>query len=192
MRNAFWTILRVTIFVFFCNLSFLSYANSNADCTFNTDQTCTPSQLGVHNPQKAFGCKRAFLYQNQLYPLDSKHQNDAEKLRPIISSMPTAIEQLNSYQNNQLRVKNATYLGSIGIGLTLAGLLTQTILSNSTGDSIQKATLYGGLGLALGSTAYSIYIIKTNDSFLNRAVDNFNSNNQNNTIELRIKTEAWF
>ena len=83
-------------------------------------------------------------------------------------------------------------MGSLGIGLTLAGLLTNAIMNNATGEVIQSATLYGGLGIALGSTAYSVYILKTNNSFLNKAVTNYNSIRKNDAIELRIQTEAWF
>lgn len=142
----------------------------------------------------SFRCERRLLYQGKILTCDSNVQRDAERLRPIISDVPPALQELDTYQTNRQNVRTAAYVGSVGLLIALGGLLVSRSFTDSqnnltdTGTKIRGYTLAGGLGLTGISFIYGLSILTTNESHLEHAVTNFNHVHPDNPIELQFTT----
>ncbi|MCM2322165.1 MAG: hypothetical protein NDJ90_02780 [Oligoflexia bacterium] len=157
-----------------------------------------PPPLTVKGPADGFRCQRYFSHQGKVLTCDSYTRIDAENLRPVIQNVPAAVSELNLYQRNRFRVRNAAYTGSLGLLVILGGW----ILSNghrgasgnlnATGRSILNFSLIGGAAITGGSFLYAISFIKTNETHLGNAVTLYNQAHPESPIELHFTTGISF
>ncbi|MBN23016.1 MAG: hypothetical protein CL678_17155 [Bdellovibrionaceae bacterium] len=146
-------------------------------------------EIDVETP----GCIRSFEYDGEIKQLDSFHKQDGERLRKYISSSPTAIELLDTYQKNRRKAIVAAYTGTAGLLIILSGLLAQNFLSKqSDKDAVRVYTLYGGSLVALGGFSYSYLILRKNENHLKEAVHHYNNSGATEKIKLQLNTGIFF
>ena len=121
-------------------------------------------------------CDRFFKMGSKILHLDSGRKNDGEGLRPYLKENPDAIDLLNDYQKLSRKTRWLAFTGTLGIGTIIAS----TIVSSHLGDTVVKqrnarwAFLSGGILLTGGSYAWGQWLIRSNESKLNQAVDLYN------------------
>lgn len=153
-----------------------------------------PAALKQPEITDSFRCERRFLYKGKILGCDSNVQRDAERLRPIISDVPSAVTELDTYQRNRQNVRTAAYVGSIGLLVALGGLLLSRSFTDANGDltntgkQVRGYTLGGGLALTGISLIYGLSILTTNETHLQNAVTNFNQVHTDHPIELQFTT----
>ncbi|MGE0614518.1 MAG: hypothetical protein AB7P04_02670 [Bacteriovoracia bacterium] len=155
-------------------------------------ETMKPGQIGKEVKVAAFGCKREFVHQEKTYPIDSFHKQDGERLRPVIQEVPSAVAQLNAYQRNRRAATTANYVGTIGIGVALVGLILGRQLSGDTAVVVRNISVLSGLAMTSGSLIYRFTILRSNENHLTQAVQNYNSARPNDSIQLQFSTEMFF
>jgi hypothetical protein len=139
------------------------------------------------------GCKRAFSYQSREWPIDSNHIQDGELLRPFIKDVPNSVSELNLYQQNRRNIQYVAFIGSVGVALLLSSLLlADTVFEPPTSLTVKEWGLRSGFGLAAGALIYSFSVTRSNEKHLKQAVENFNTVNKNNEIELQFSTGILF
>lgn len=152
-----------------------------------------PPQLARKKKTDPFGCKREFKYKEEVYPIDSYHQQDAEKLRPVIDTVPSAVSELNTYQSNRRAARTAAYFGTFGILIMIGGLLlSNSFESEEDANTIRTLSLFGGLGISAGSFIYSFSVLNANESHLDQAVRKYNHQNPRTPVELQFSTGILF
>ena len=148
-------------------------------------------QPEVHD---AFRCERRFLYKGKIFGCDSNVQRDAERLRPILTDVPPALAELDTYQRNRQNIRSAAYVGSIGLLAALGGFLVSRTFTNKdgqltdTGTAIRGYSLAAGLGLTGLSLVYGLSILSTNESHIDNAVLLHNKAHPDTPIELQFST----
>jgi hypothetical protein len=154
-----------------------------------------PPSLAVTVPSVTFSCQRTYIYQGKALDCDSNVQRDGEKLRPILSKVSSAVEELDLYQKNRRTLINAAYLSSLGLIIAVAGALISRPPINwrfplgQTEIHPGGYLLLGGLGLSVGSFAYGLSLSRGNEAHLRNAVENFNRARPDTPIELRFSTD---
>src|SRR5690349_46867 len=87
-------------------------------------------RLGKSKPQ----CERYFLYQGKKLECDSYLGGDAERLRPLMADVPSALAELDIYRENLKKMKLAAYIGSAGLLAIVAGLaISRPIVEQGSG-----------------------------------------------------------
>ncbi len=150
-----------------------------------------PPFLQTEGPSEIFKCERVMIYRGKPLSCDSYMRQDAERLRPILSSVPPAINELNLYQANRRKVTTLAYVASAGLVLALASrLIPQS--PEGTLVSARDVTLIGGLGVAGGSLLYGLSFLRTNETHLGNAVEYYNRAHPRDPIELQFSTGITF
>ena len=152
----------------------------------------SPPQLKYKSPITPLGCQRTFTYQQEIRTIDSYHKQNGEQLRPILKDEPEAVSELNLYQRNRYNVEKAAYIGTIGLGIALVGLLISSRMEEPTSSTIRTAGLLGGLGIGAGTLIYSFSVLRTNETHLGLAVKNHNQLRPEDPIELNFSTGILF
>lgn len=154
-----------------------------------------PPQLAPpQNAFRAMGCRREFSLSGKVYRIDSYHNQDGEGLRPFVKDVPTANRLLNDYQSNRNALTTSAYLGTIGIVAALLGPLLVNQLVGNEGTALQVGRILriAGFGLTLGAAAYSIGILRGNESKIDEIVREYNLARPTQPIQLLFTAEAWF
>ena len=148
-------------------------------------QPSAPPQLFERTAPDTFRCQRFFVYQGKTLGCDSSLHADAEKLRPILSSVPEALSDLNNYQRTQRWLASTAYVGSAGLVLLLAGLF-------GGGGNGKKIMYLGGGSIFLGSIAFGLTEMRINEGKLGDAVNTYNRAKPNDPILLQFNTGIVF
>lgn len=160
---------------------------------FAADPTpSAPPRVAPVSKVTPFGCKREYLYQGDTFSVDSIHRQDGEGLRPLLTPVPQALQELEAYQQNRRSFQQAAYVGTAGIGMILLGSLAKNLASSPTGDTLQQVGLWSGVAMILGGLTYSFVILSNNEAHLGLAVRNFNAERPNQPIELQFETGIKF
>lgn len=153
-----------------------------------------PPVLGVPSPPtRNFGCQRQFMYQGKLMDCDSNLHPDAEKLRPIISDVPAAIAELDTYQLNRYSIRRLAYTSTMGLALAGIGtLIASQYFSGTQQVLVRNFTVIPGLLITGGSAVYGFSLLKVNEKHLTNAVEFYNQARPDNRIELQFSTGIRF
>ena len=149
-------------------------------------------------------CERYFLYQGKKIECDSNLGSDAENLRPLMKDIPSAVSELDTYQNNRWMARNLAYLGTAGLLILVAGTMfgNEKYIDTSPGTNNGKEgdrlnlmgryLFYGGAGIAGGSGIYGFSLVRGNEAHIGNAVGHYNRVNPGNPIELQFSTGIHF
>ena len=107
--------------------------------------------------------------------------------------VPAALAELDIYKSNREKVRNAAYLGSLGLLAIIAGI----IISHppiDAGGTIRPGgyMMFGGLGLSVNSLIYGLSMIENNETHISNAVQHYNAAHPENPIELQFSTKLNF
>jgi hypothetical protein len=138
------------------------------------DSPSAPPSLSQTPPPDTFRCERDFTYKDRTYSCDSNVRQDGENLRPILAPVPGAISELNIYQRNRRNLRNAAYMGSLGLLISLVGIVISRppILDGDIRPG--GYALIGGAALTTASFSYALGLAWANESHLEGAVTAFN------------------
>lgn len=145
-------------------------------------------------PEDVFRCDRTFVFQGKQLPCDSNTRADGEGLRPILQEVPSALEELDTYQANRAKVRTAAYLGTIGFVVMIAGSLLSLKFRSPTGAptdnsaTVLTVAILAGGGIAVGGFLYALSSNTSNEAHLNRAVELFNEARPKTPIQLQFST----
>ena len=159
-----------------------------------------PPKLGVElNPEHVFLCDRKIQFQDKLLNCDSHLGYDGDNLRPIIDGVPDAMDSLDRYQSRQRAVKDLAYIGTLGLGMVLAGNLffKSDDASLSDGDKANKkriryALIFSGLGVTVGAFTIGFITLRQNEKILMQAIDQHNQARPTTPIQVLFATGAHF
>jgi hypothetical protein len=153
-----------------------------------------PTRLDRKSPEEIPHCERFFVYRGKRLECDSNSGHDADRLRPILKEVPDAIAELDTYQENQDRIKVAAYLGTAGVLIILAGILISRPPFHPKTGEIQPGGwgVIGGAGLAVGSFVYALGMVKTNESHIGTAIENYNKERPTDPVRLEFSTGIQF
>lgn len=170
-------------------------ANPGADSRKDALVGVKPSAPQFLKPKvtsKGYGCRRLYLYRGKLGSVDSYNRQDGEQLRPILSSDPKAIEELDLYQSNRRKVRISAYLGTAELLIALGSVIAANQFTGETRKQIRTFGIIGGLGIGIGAGIFSLAILRTNESHLKTAVESFNSKNAEDKVVLQFSTGLLF
>jgi len=176
--------------------------SSPADSQSNPDEARRDVRLGT-NPNaplllkpkvvsKGYGCRRLFRYRGKSASADSYNRQDGEKLRPVLSSDPQALSELDLYQSNRRKVRIGAYAGTLAVLLALGSVIMAKQFNGDTRNQIRTYGLIGGLGIGIGVGIFSLAILRTNESHLQNAVDHFNAGHPEDKVILQFSTGLLF
>ena len=153
-----------------------------------------PGSFSVPTQIKDLGCERVFKQEEKLVSVDSYYRRDGEHLRPYLEDLPEATHQLNIYQSRRHSAKIAAYTGTLGIAIFVASIFLKNRYDEGEvlHTTFKHVGLFGGLGLAAGSFAYSFGVLQTNEKHLNNAVKIYNDAHPDNPIEVEVSTGFSF
>lgn len=151
-----------------------------------------PPQFDLQSDVEMVGCQRSFTWKNEVLPVDSYLTLDGEGLKVAVAEVPSAVAELEAYQKNRRFAQTAAYVGSFGLSVAVLGILLRKVMHNSTGDTLRDVGVIGGVGLTVGSIAFSYSILSTNEGHLYRAVDDHNQAKPQQPIELQFSTGILF
>lgn len=157
-----------------------------------------PPPLAPKGPPEVFRCQRQFVHDGKDLPCDSYVRMDGQGLRPILQSVPEALSELETYQGNRKKIRNAAYAGTLGLATLVVGVLVSTQFRDSSGnptptsEMIHDLSIIGGGGLAAGGFLYALSFIKTNETHLANAVDYYNRAKPDSPIQLKFTAEMNF
>lgn len=148
-----------------------------------------PPALYEKAAPEEFRCERFYTYKGKTLGCDSNVRNDADRLRPIISVTPAAIDELNTYQKNKIRLQNAAYFATAGLLLVIGGLSwplpAGTVTNPNPGPPLPKTLLTGGgVGLFGGSIFFALGGLRANEAHLENAVVLYNRDHPATPIKL--------
>src|SRR6476619_2703472 len=75
-------------------------------------QPSTPPPINQLIPTEHPHCERFFVYRGKKMECDSNVGRDADRLRPLMQDVPSAIAELDAYQENREKIKLAAYFGT--------------------------------------------------------------------------------
>lgn len=173
------------------------------------EKPSAPPTFRFDVPTDPFQCQRYFTYKGKKINCDSNLRFDGEKLRPIIEKVPEAVAELNQYQKNRLKIRNAAYVGTAGLAIILFGSVVSSLIRSKTttpsaapsdadkgthdlADAIATGSIVTGSAVTAGSLVYGLSFIQANESHLHRAVDHFNRAHPDSPIELKFTTLIYF
>ncbi len=152
-----------------------------------------PQQLGVKTPEKAFRCDRMIRWKNENLPCDSPLLWDGENLRAIMANTPSAIEELDQYQRGRRGVRNAAYVGTVGVVFALANSLIAGMIKPEDHvrgrKDVEDTLRYGGLGLIGGAVIYGYTTLRANEEHLQNAIVRYNTAQPGTPIEVLFQKE---
>lgn len=157
-----------------------------------------PAAIPQPRAPEPFRCERKFVYQGKVFDCDSNVQRDAERLRPLMTDVPAALADLDTYQRNRQNVRDAAYVGSVGLFLVIAGLLASRTFTDTngnltnTGTQVRSYSAFGGGGLVILSVAYGWATLYRNESYVDDAVKLHNEAHPNTPIQLQLGTGFTF
>jgi hypothetical protein len=153
-----------------------------------------PPHLSQKKPPVLPHCERYFIYSGKKFECDSNLGKDAVQLRSIISSVPDALAELDSYQETRVRMTKSAYVGSTGLMTAVAGFLISRPLIDQQTHQLRTGgyLVAGGLTVAFVSMIYAFTSISSNDSHLLKAVEIFNTAHPENPIEIQFSTQFHF
>lgn len=153
-----------------------------------------PSFDHNHPPIDSFICPRLYVYRGKTLNCDSALAWDGENLRPILSDTPEALAELDAYQARRRNVQSLRYVGGAGALLALTGsILERTALRDDPRRVvIRNIAVFGGLSIAAGSFAFSLALLRSNESRLGRAVQLHNQAKPKDPITLQFSTGIDF
>jgi len=135
-------------------------------------------------------CERYFSFKGKKIECDSNLGKDGERLRPIMHDVPSALEELDQYQENRDKVRLAAYGGTAGLltmGLGIA--ISRPPFDPGSGEPRTGGyVLIGGLILAVNSLIYGLSVVKANENHLGKAVQYYNAAHPKSPIELHFST----
>ncbi|MEK6705567.1 MAG: hypothetical protein AABZ06_07245 [Bdellovibrionota bacterium] len=140
-----------------------------------------PAQLPAPVTMDIFTCERRFLYHGKELNCDSNVRQDGERLRPIISSVPDAVAELDAYQRNKQRIRIAAYAGTLGLATAIGGFFIYKQESHPL--------VIAGAGVATGSLIYGLTTLRHNETHLINAVNIYNNHHPGDVIELQFTAE---
>lgn len=153
----------------------------------------TPPQLRPSTPKiDPIGCFRAYRHKGVVRPIDSYNRRDGENLRTVFEGVEPSIDELNRYQQNRRNAKIAAYVGSVGLAMMGASLVTSLLSRGATPNRISPILLYGGLATSVGGFGYGFAILRTNEKRIDRAVEKYNEAHPESPIELMFQTTFLF
>jgi hypothetical protein len=147
-------------------------------------------------PDNPFKCDRQIRYGGRTMPCDSSLHRDGEALRPIMENTPSALERLDQYQANRRKLNFAAYTGTAGLVIALAAqVIGGALIAQDPVDGDRslrrgrKLIRYGGLAITAGSIAFGISSLRSNEQYLQGAVNQYNEAHPEKQLELLFKTE---
>lgn len=182
----------------------------------------SPPSLGQEVPTDLYPCKRKFVYQGRTLTCDSNLERDAERLRAVMTDVPSAVSEIDDYQRTRRRVKRLAYTATAGIAMFLTGRIitsvfmpqsqglskvqgtegynvaTTTVIGDPNSDQetvrnqIRRYTLIGGLGLAGASLITAVVLLGESEARIGAAVNLFNQAHPDRPIELQFSTGFSF
>lgn len=116
-------------------------------------------------------CSRAAIVNHQEILVDTNSSTKGEGLRYYLEKDPESLQLLEKYQDGtRVKFLNAA-LGTTSSGLLIAGLLTNK-------DSKKRQTLIiSGAALLLVNFLYSKTLERSNEVYLQKAIDTYNKRN---------------
>ncbi len=138
------------------------------------------------------GCRRDYTYQGKTLQADSYYRRDCENLRPLLTHVPDAVAELNSYQDGRRRLDSTVYIASVGIAMLVVGLFSSSFFEGETENMIRRVGILGGLTLAGGTAAYAFIRLRANESHIGSAVEKYNQAYPEKKIELQFSAEGLF
>jgi len=155
-------------------------------------------------PDDAFRCARYLVYKGKRMDCDSNVRRDAERIRPILESVPSAVTELNIYQANRRSIRTSAYLASLGIVAVLVGMIIGSPgVSKQPGGAIYMNNgvpqvntggyiALGGLLLGVNSFIYGASLIRTNEDHLDRALELYNQAKPQDPLQIQVSTGFQF
>jgi hypothetical protein len=110
----------------------------------------------------------------------------------LMQDSPQALRELDIYQENHEKLRNAAYVASAGIVAALVGVLISHPPFYNGQVRPGGYFVLGGAIITANSFIYGLSVLKSNETHLGRAVDNFNSVHPDNPIELQFSTQLNF
>jgi hypothetical protein len=155
------------------------------------DSAEIPSPLIKPKPIVPIGCERPFLIHGEVYSADSPQAQDASNLKYFMKSVPSATSILDQYQSNRQKSRISAYTGTFG-GLIafFAPAISRSFFAPASRESALTAIRYTGITLAASGVMYSFTLLRTNESLIPKAVENYNRQKKDDPIELRFTT-GW-
>lgn len=149
----------------------------------------TPAPVQQILPRSLPHCERVILFNEQKLEVDSNLGNDAEHLRRLVQTVPSAVSEIDQYQANRKNVRLAAYIGSAGLVAAGVGLLL------GSQNPIIVPTRYlisGGVILAAGSFIFAIGHLQRNEKHLHTALENYNLAHPEQPIQIEFSTGMHF
>jgi hypothetical protein len=138
------------------------------------------------------GCNRPFLFKEQLYPTDSPQSQDANTLRKVVQTVPSADALLGQYQSNRRKSEISAYSGTIGLLTFVFAHFISIQFKPNDNESLKSILRLGGLSLAAGGFLYSFTLLRTNELLIPRAVNEYNQQNPKQPISLQFSAGFGF
>ncbi len=189
-----------TFFIFFilipslCCTSLSSYGVSSYEKeeALIPDKPSSPPLLKQKSPADVPHCERYFVYRGKKLECDSNANQDAERLRPIMVDVPSALAELDTYQENHDKLRYTAYFGTIGVLLILGGVFSRPVDFSTGAIRFGGYLALLGAGVTLNSILYGWSVLKTNEAHLSRAVENYNRVHPTDPVQLQFSTDIHF
>ncbi len=128
---------------------------------------------GLFNPDST--CSRSFIFQNKTYPVDSNRKQDGEGLRFVLKKNSQSEAMLNDYQGQLKSATLPAYIGTLGLAMAISGRFLAGTKNDPGRRDTTYALVYPGILLAVSSYIYAQLGIKSKESVLEDAVNNYNT-----------------
>jgi hypothetical protein len=155
-----------------------------------------PPSLLQSIPPDPFHCHRIVVYMGKPIDCDSNVRRDGDNLRRIIKDVPSAVSELDTYQNNRRNLRYTAYAASAGLLVTLVGYFGTRGDHGFRDENSHLTPLalvaLSGLTFGIGSAIFGFALYKSNESHLTASINNFNAARPNTPIELEFKTTFPF
>jgi hypothetical protein len=153
-----------------------------------------PPSLRQRPARDSHHCERFFVFDGKKEECDSNLGHDAERLRPLMHDVPSALEELDLYQENLKKIKTAAYVGTAGILAMIVGVIMSRPPFDPNSGAARPGAYVMMVGLAAGvnSMIYGFSLVKTNEAHLGNAVQYYNAAHPDRAIELQFSTNVNF
>jgi hypothetical protein len=141
-----------------------------ADAPEIPDRPSAPPPLSQVTPPDVFRCERNFSHKGKTYSCDSNVRLDGETLRPLFADIPAATSELNLYQRNRRNLRNAAYMGSLGLVVTVVGLIISRPPIRDGEIKPGGFIAFGGLGVTTASFSYALGLAWANETHLDNSI----------------------
>jgi hypothetical protein len=153
-----------------------------------------PPQISKKVPTTPFLCERNYTHKGKTLVCDSFLGRDGENLRSVLSEVPDALQELETYQHNRKVVRNVAYVGTGGLLTALIGYVVSLQMKDAsgnfteTGNTVRNITVIGGLGVMALGLIYGFTLNSSNEEHLTLAVQKYNAVKPQTPIELQFST----